>query len=52
MDSMESSKTIRKRIIRSREGVAHLLNSAGHVSSVVEFSEKLDVFFGGNRTKS
>lgn len=35
---------IRKRITRSREGIAHLLNSAGHVSSVVEYSEKLEVF--------
>lgn len=44
LDTKESSKVIRKRIKKSREGMAQLLDSAGHVSSVVEFSEKLEIF--------
>jgi Mg2+/Co2+ transporter CorC len=44
MDTRESSKVIRKRIKQSREGLAHLMDSAGHVSSVVKISENLEVF--------
>lgn len=44
MNTTESSKAIRKRIKKSREGMARLTDSAGHVSSVVEFSEKIEFF--------